>query len=455
MSFLILFVRLGNHMERKLPLKEIIALGFFMFALFLGAGNIIFPPLLGQQAGESLLSAIIGFLVTGVGLPLLAVFTIARSGGDLNDLSNRVHPNFAKIFPVIIYLTIGPFFGIPRTGTVTYEIGVAPFLSNESSMGLFVSTFVFFLITFWLALNPAKLVDRVGKVLTPLLLLLIVVISIRGFASPIGSIGEAIGKYRDGAFFGGFVEGYLTMDAIAALVFGVVVINRVQEMGIKAESIIRSYTIKAGVIAGLGLAFVYISLSYIGATSAEAVGMQENGGVILSSVTSLLFGPFGSILLALVITGACLTTSVGLVAACAEYLSQRFTKLSYPFVVTILCLFSFTMANLGLSQLISVSIPLLNTIYPIAIVLILLSLLQSYVPVPRAVYIGAIIGAGIVSIYDGLTTIGIEVAAISTAFSFIPLYTNGLGWLFPSIVGGLLGLLFQYAKLFNWVASSK
>lgn len=442
-------------MERKLPFKEIIALGFFMFALFLGAGNIIFPPLLGQQAGESLSSAIIGFLVTGVGLPLLAVFTIARSGGDLNDLSLRVHPLFAKVFPVIIYLTIGPFFGMPRTGTVTYEIGVAPFLSNDSSMGLFISTFVFFLITFWLALNPAKLVDRVGKVLTPLLLLLIVVISIRGFVSPIGPFSDAVGKYREGAFLGGFVEGYLTMDAIAALVFGVVVINRVQEMGIKTESIIRSYTIKAGVIAGLGLSFVYISLSYLGATSVGAVGMQENGGDILSSVTSLLFGPFGSIILALVITGACLTTSVGLVAACAEYLSQRFPRFSYPVVVTVLCLFSFTMANLGLSQLISVSIPLLISIYPIAIVLILLSLLHSYKPMERAVYVGAIIGAGIISIYDGLATAGIEIASISTGFTYIPFYTNGLGWLLPSIAGGLLGLLFQYAKLFKWIASSK
>jgi branched-chain amino acid:cation transporter, LIVCS family len=437
-------------MERKLPLKETIALGFFMFALFLGAGNIIFPPLLGQQAGESLLIAIIGFLVTGVGLPVVAVFTIARSGGDLNDLSNRVHPTFAKIFPVIIYLTIGPFFGIPRTGTVTYEIGVAPFLPNESSMGLFISTFVFFLITFWLALNPAKLVDRVGKILTPLLLLLIVVISIRGFSSPIGSIGEAVGKYKDGAFFGGFVEGYLTMDAIAALVFGVVVINRVREMGIKKASAIRSYTIKAGIIAGLGLSFVYISLSYIGATSVEGVGVQDNGGAILSSVTSLLFGPFGSIILALVITGACLTTSVGLVAACGEYLSQRFPRLSYPVVVTILCLFSFTMANLGLSQLISVSIPLLITVYPIAIVLILLSLLNSYIPISRAVYIGAIIGAGIISIYDGFTTAGIEVASISTALTFIPLYTNGLGWLLPSILGGLLGLVTRGTVLMSF-----
>jgi branched-chain amino acid:cation transporter, LIVCS family len=441
-------------MERKLPLKEVIALGFFMFALFLGAGNIIFPPLLGQQAGESLLSAIIGFLVTGVGLPVLAVYIIARSGGDLDGLSNRVHPSFAKVFPVIIYLTIGPLFGIPRTGTVTYEIGVAPFLSNDSSLGLFLSTLVFFLITFWLALNPAKLVDRVGKVLTPILLLLIIIISIRGFSSPIGSMGEAVGKYQEGAFFGGFVEGYLTMDAIAALIFGVVIINRVKEMGIKTTSFIRSYTIKAGIIAGMGLSFVYISLSYIGATSADAVGMQENGGEILSSVTSLLFGPFGSIILALVITGACLTTSVGLVAACSEYLSQRFSRFSYPVVVTILCLFSFTMANLGLSQLISVSIPLLIMIYPIAIVLILLSFVHSYLPVSKAVYVGAIVGAGLVSLYDGLSTAGIEIAAISGGLAFIPLYTNGLGWLLPSVVGGLLGLLFRYVKAFIGVPST-
>ncbi|MEH7113145.1 branched-chain amino acid transport system II carrier protein [Neobacillus niacini] len=441
-------------MERKLPLKEVIALGFFMFALFLGAGNIIFPPLLGQQAGESLLSAIIGFLVTGVGLPVLAVYIIARSGGDLDGLSNRVHPSFAKVFPVIIYLTIGPLFGIPRTGTVTYEIGVAPFLSNDSSLGLFLSTLVFFLITFWLALNPAKLVDRVGKVLTPILLLLIIIISIRGFSSPIGSMGEAVGKYQEGAFFGGFVEGYLTMDAIAALIFGVVIINRVKEMGIKTTSFIRSYTIKAGIIAGMGLSFVYISLSYIGATSADAVGMQENGGEILSSVTSLLFGPFGSIILALVITGACLTTSVGLVAACSEYLSQRFSRFSYPVVVTILCLFSFTMANLGLSQLISVSIPLLIMIYPIAIVLILLSFVHSYLPVSKTVYIGAIVGAGLVSLYDGLSTAGIEIAAISGGLAVIPLYTNGLGWLLPSVVGGLLGLLFRYAKALIKVPST-
>jgi branched-chain amino acid:cation transporter, LIVCS family len=432
-------------MKQKLAIKEVIALGFFMFALFLGAGNLIFPPLLGQQAGDSLWTAIMGFLVTGVGLPLLAVFTISQAG-NIDVLSKRVHPTFAKLFPVIIYLTIGPFFGIPRTGTVTYEIGVAPFLSSESGLSLFLATFVFFLLTFWLALNPAKLVDRVGKILTPILLLLIVIISIRGFISPIGTIGEAVKKYSEGAFFSGFLEGYLTMDAIAALVFGIVVINRIQEKGVQAASDIRSYTIKAGLIAATGLSFVYITLAYIGATSVDAVGMQENGGAILSAVTSILFGPFGTIILALVITGACLTTSIGLVAACGEYLAQRFKRVSYPVIIALLCLFSFTMANLGLSQLISVSLPVLIALYPIAIVLIALSLLHILKPIPSSVYIGAMIGAGMVSLYDGLTTAGIEIAVISTGYAFLPFYTSGVGWLVPSIVGGLIGLLIQNKK---------
>jgi branched-chain amino acid:cation transporter, LIVCS family len=432
-------------MKQKLAIKEVIALGFFMFALFLGAGNLIFPPLLGQQAGDSLWTAIMGFLVTGVGLPLLAVFTISQAG-NIDVLSKRVHPAFAKLFPVIIYLTIGPFFGIPRTGTVTYEIGVAPFLSSESGISLFFSTLVFFLITFWLALDPAKLVDRVGKILTPILLLLIVVISIKGVISPIGTVGEAVKKYSEGAFFSGFLEGYLTMDAIAALVFGIVVINRIQEKGVQAASDIRSYTIKAGLIAATGLSFVYITLAYIGATSVDAVGMQENGGTILSAVTSLLFGPFGTIILALVITGACLTTSIGLVAACGEYLAQRFKHVSYPVIIALVCLFSFTMANLGLSQLISVSLPVLIALYPIAIVLIALSLLHILKPIPSSVYIGAMIGAGMVSLYDGLTTAGIEIAVISTGYAFLPFYTSGVGWLVPSIVGGLIGLLIQNKK---------
>ncbi|ARK32859.1 branched-chain amino acid transport system II carrier protein [Halalkalibacter krulwichiae] len=426
-------------MKRSLPIKETIALGLFMFALFLGAGNLIFPPLLGQQAGEALWSAVLGFLVTGVGLPLLAIIAISNVKGDLDVLSKRVHKSFALVFPVLIYLTIGPFFGIPRTGTVAYEVGVVPFLGEASRFSLFLATLIFFAVTFWISLNPTKLVDRVGKVLTPILLLVILVIAIRAFVSPLGSVSEITDAYRENAFFGGFLEGFLTMDAIAALIFGVVIINRIRERGFTSVSDIRSNTILAGIIAGVGLSFVYLSLAFMGATSVETIGIQENGGAILAGVTSSLFGSFGSMLLAIVITGACLTTSVGLVSACGEYLSKRFSSFSYPVVIAVLCLFSLTMANLGLSQLIAVSLPLLIVIYPITIVLILLSITESFKKVTSSVYMGAIIGAAIVSTYDGLTTAGFDIDILTNLFSYLPLYNVGVGWLVPSLVGGLLG----------------
>ncbi len=433
-------------MNQKLPIKELFALGFFMFALFLGAGNLIFPPLLGQQAGNHVWAAILGFLVTGVGLPILGIFTIAQVGGSFDALTNKVHPKFSIIFPVLIYLTIGPFFGMPRTGTVAYEIGVTPFLVNEGKLSLFISTFIFFSITFWLSLNPAKLVDRVGKILTPVLLILITVIAIRGVITPLGNVKEAQDKYIEGPFFSGFLEGFLTMDAIAALVFGTVIIHRIQEKGITSIRTIRSYTIKAGIIAGTGLSFVYISLAYIGATSVNVVGSQSNGGAILSYVTSVFFGPFGTVLLALVITGACLTTAIGLVSACGEFLSEKLKRIPYSVIIGILCLFSFTMANLGLTQLISVSLPILIAIYPITIVLIILSILHTMMTIPRIVYIGTIIGAGIVSIYDGITAAGLDLAPINSIFSYLPFYTNGVGWLLPSIIGGGIGYFMNNVK---------
>ncbi|SET18083.1 branched-chain amino acid:cation transporter, LIVCS family [Salinibacillus kushneri] len=427
-------------MKQKLSIRELFTLGFFMLALFLGAGNIIFPPLLGQEAGQSLWPAILGFLATGVGLPLVAIITVSIAG-NIDVLSKRVHPLFQMIFPFVIYLAIGPFFGIPRTATVAYEIGVFPFLSENNDIIMFVSTLLFFGLTYLLALNPAKLVDRIGKVITPVLLILIVLIAVRGFISPLGPIGDATGKYMDKAFSSGFVEGYLTMDALAALVFGLVVINRIKDKGITEVSQIRSYTVKAGVIAGAGLSFVYLSLAYIGATSVNMTGIQDNGGAILTNVTSTFFGSMGTLILAFVIIFACLTTSIGLVSACGEFLTQRFKKIPYSVITAILCLFSLTMANLGLSQLISVSLPILTMIYPIAIVLIILSIGNTVKPVPRFVFAGAIIGAGFISVYDGLYTAGLQVEAITNVLSYLPLYEYGAGWIVPSILGGLLSFM--------------
>lgn len=215
-------------MKNSLSIKETLAIGLMLFALFFGAGNMIFPPVLGQYAGENVWLAIGGFLLTGVGLPLLGVIAVALTGTGAKGLADKAHPKFGTIFTVILYLSIGPFFAIPRTGTVSYEIGLAPFLSEgqaESWIPLFIFTLVFFTITYLLALNPSKLVDRIGKVLTPILLAVIAIIVFKAIATPMGMIGAPDATYKANPLFTGFLEGYKTMDALASIVFGIVVVT--------------------------------------------------------------------------------------------------------------------------------------------------------------------------------------------------------------------------------------
>ncbi|RIW35730.1 branched-chain amino acid transport system II carrier protein [Bacillus salacetis] len=427
--------------EKALSFNLIFTVGLMLFALFLGAGNMIFPPFLGQQAGENIWTGIFGFLITGVGLPLLGIIAIAKTGGDLQTLANRVSPVYGVIFTVIMYLAIGPFFGIPRTGTVAYEIGVTPFLGediNKYGMPLFIYTIIFFGLTIWLAMNPAKLVDRIGKVLTPALLVILTVLVTKSILSPMGSFQEPAGAYIDGPFFKGFLEGYLTMDTIAALVFGIVVINSVREKGITSKAAITKACILAGIIAAAGLALVYLSLGFIGATSTEAIGLSDNGGAILAGSADYLYGQIGTIILGLAITFACLTTSIGLVSACAQYFA-KLLPVSYHVLVVIISVFSMIIANIGLTQLISVSLPVLIVIYPLAIVLILLSFMHNWFNGYSGVYIGALIPTFFISFIDGLKTAGIELAVLNETLSALPLFNEGIGWLLPAIIGAIIG----------------
>ncbi len=250
--------------------------------------------------------------------------------------------------------------------------------------------------------------------------------------------------YQDGPLFKGFLDGYLTMDTIAALVFGIVVINAIKERGITNKATLTRVCITAGVIAATGLALVYLSLSYIGATSIDAIGVQENGGAILSASASYLFGSLGSIILGLAITFACITTSIGLVSACAQYFSAVL-PISYRKLVIILSVFSMIIANVGLTQLITVSLPVLIFIYPLAIVLILLSFMHNLFNGYSFVYIGALIPTGILSFVDGLKTAGVDVNSISTSLNFLPFYTEGIGWIVPAMAGAILGFVVALA----------
>ncbi|MGG0669241.1 branched-chain amino acid transport system II carrier protein [Sporosarcina koreensis] len=422
--------------------KETLKLGLLMFALFFGAGNMIFPPLVGQLAGDNVWITIAGFLITGVGLPFLGVVAVAMSGSQLRDLAGKAHPMFGLVFTILVYLAIGPFFGVPRTATVSFEMGLAPFLSDSAErIALLLFTVLFFAITAWLSLKPNKLVDRFGNVLTPILLALVAFIVTVGIIKPAGTSGPPQEPYIHNPFINGFIEGYLTMDAIAALVFGIIVINAIKAKGISDRKTVAAITMKSGIIAVVGLCLVYVGLAYLGTTSRLVAPNAANGGEVLTQLAYSLLGTTGQVLLGAAVFLACLTTSVGLVSSCAAFFSDSFPKLTYRWVVLIVCIFSTLIANIGLTQLISITLPVLVGIYPLAIVLITISFFHNWFKGRREVYLFALSAAGIVGFFDMLKAFGLPIAPFADVLDYLPLYEEGLGWIVPAIVFGALGFV--------------
>ncbi len=421
--------------------KDTFIIGFMLFALFFGAGNLIYPPTLGIDSGTSYWPAIIGFVITGVGLPILAVTAISFVKNDARELADHVHPTFGLIFTSVVYLAIGPFFGIPRASTVAYEMGVEPFTGGQSSLPLLIFTSIFFVLVFIFSLNPSKMVDQIGQYLTPILLLAIVTLAISGFLLLDQPLQAPIDKYANTPFFTGFVEGYLTMDAIAALAFGIIVVNAFKDRGIQTKQALVKATLKAGAITGIALIAVYISIGWIGAKMA-GIGSFANGGEILSVAADMIFGSFGALLLGAIVTLACFTTSVGLVVAAGQFF-HRITNIPYNWIIIIVTLASYIIANQGLETIISYSVPVLVFIYPITIVLIVLTFINKLFHEASSVYIGTVLLTAIVSLYDGLIEFGIALPSITPIMEKLPFYTIGLGWLTPAIIGGLIGLFFM------------
>lgn len=422
--------------------KDLLLIGLMLFSLFFGAGNLIFPPFLGQSAGDKTWLAMIAFFITAVGFPVLGVVAVAKSGG-LTNLAKRVNNVFAVVFTVLVYLSIGPGLGIPRAGSLPFEMVVSPYLPQtiSKSFALFLFTFIFFSVAYWLSLSPTKLINRMGKVLTPLLLLLIAIIFLGSLFKPLGSYSAASGDYSTNPLVKGFLDGYLTMDTIAALNFGIVIALAIKSKGIEDEKTVVSISIKAGLIAGGLLVLIYSLLAHLGATSGFRFGVTENGAQTLTNVTTYIFGKPGAILLAATFTLACLTTSVGLITSCSQYFATLTNKISYKSFVRILSLSSMVLANLGLTKILAISVPVLNAIYPIAIMLIVLSMLDNLLKESSLVYKFTILFTGVVSVVDALSQVGFKLDFISDLLSKLPLYSQGLGWVVPALFGMILGLL--------------
>ena len=437
-------------MKDRLSPKKIMSLSLMLFALFFGAGNMIFPPAMGQAAGTNVWIALAGFIFTDVGLPVLCIAAVVFANRSLNNALSGPGVGFAFFFVVLLHLLIGPLFAIPRTGSVSFEMAIMPFLGADSNVLLFsfIYTAIFFIATWVLSSNPSKIVSIVGDILTPVLLISIFIIGIAAVVNPIGPMGAPVGDYNTIAFSKGMVEGYMAMDALAAGIFALIVIENVETMGVKRESGIIKYTMLAGVFAAIGLAVVYGILAYVGAT-AGPLGEFSNGGALLSAVANHMFGTVGQLILGIAVMFACLTTSIGLTTACGDYFSTHFEKLSYKKVITAVCLFSFFVSNIGLSQLLSITLPALLMVYPVLMALIITSFFRKWLN--RGAYIGIVIGTALISIPDGLVTFAATyLPAASTTLkallSNVPFYSLGIGWVIPAIICGVIGYIIGIVK---------
>lgn len=421
--------------------KNLVLIGLTLFSMFFGAGNLIFPPFLGAQAGTNTWLAMAGMAVSAVGLPVLGVVAVARAGG-LDALGNRVHPLFSKVFTVVAYLSIGPCLAIPRTASTSFEMAVPPFLGGDGPVELYrlLYSVVFFALALWVALKPEKLSNRLGKLLCPVLIALILITFAGCLVNPLAGYGPPTAEaYAAQPVISGFLDGYQTMDTIAALVFGITIAITINALGVTETKEVVAGTVKAGWIAGGLLLVIYAMLAHIGALAGGLAGSAlTNGADSLTAVVSALFGPAGNVVLAAIFVIACFNVCVGLTTSCGEYFHKLWPKLSYRAWAAVFALVSLLIANAGLNQILAVSVPILGAIYPVAIVLIALSFFHQWLVRRPLVYPTAILCTSAASI---LLVAADYLPALKSALALLPLASQGLGWLLPAVAGVLIGLL--------------
>jgi len=424
-------------MTHHITFRTFLSLSFFLFSMFLGAGNIIFAPPLGQAAGTNTWVAMSGFLITGVGLVLLAITALSIAGGSIDTLAGRVGPRFARIFSLLLFLTLGPIYVVPRTAAVAYEISVTPFVAHEWTLMAFSIAFIG--LSVYLALEPKKLVDRVGNILTPTFIVLLLIIVLKSLITPIAEFAPPSGDYIDHAFSRGFTQGYFTMDVLAAFVFGKIFLDAAKLYGI-APQLLSKLFVRAGVFAVTGLAVVQLSLAGMGASSFTVLGLSTNGGQALTRIVDLLLGSAGVMMLASIILLTGLTTAVACLAAVSEYFSRVFPALGYKSWNLLLGLLSLVITNFGLVTILRLASPILLLLYPIAITLVALVFLNRFFRGHQAVYIGAVTGAGVMGLLDAINAFGLIPPSLTTALTVtIPLYASGLGWIIVAMLFGLVG----------------
>ena len=446
-------------MKQKLSGRDYTYVASMLFGMFFGAGNLIFPVHMGQMAGANVWPAVIGFCVTGVGLPLLGVAAlgISRSGG-LFELGSRVGKPYSMFFTCLLYLTIGPFFAIPRCATTSFTVGLEQVLPQGGNTRLCLLAFsaAFFAAALFFSLRPGKILVWVGKVLNPCFLLFLGILVIVAMLRPGAAVGAVVpeGAYASQPFFTGFLEGYNTMDALASLAFGIVVVQVIRDLGVDDPTAVAGSTVRAGIFSSLLMAFIYIAVTIAGTQSRGVLEASENGGTALAQIAQHYLGSAGLFILAATVTLACLKTAVGLITSCAETFSTLFPDgPKYRIWAIIFSLVSLLFANLGLSAIISYSLPVLMFLYPLSIALIALALLGKFFGHDRTVYCWTIGFTLIAAVYDLIIALPESVfnaihgpAIKAFGQQYLPFADLGLGWICPTLIGAAIGLILHFMR---------
>lgn len=423
----------------KKTTKDFLVIGLALFSMFFGAGNLIFPPYLGKLMGSKFVLSTLGFVVTGVGLPFLGILACTKTNGNFEDMAGKVSRSFAIFCSIAIFLAIGPMLAIPRTAATTYELTIQPVFPWMSSL---VSMILYFALNLCFVLRPSKVIDILGKFLTPALIIALLILIIKGVLSPIGNV---IDTNASSVLSNSLIEGYQTMDALAGLMFATVITSSVIQKGYKGNEAI-SITVKSGLVAILGLAVVYGGLMYLGAQTSSILPKDISKTALLLEISKRSLGDYGSIVIGVAMGLACFTTSIGLITAGSSFFeSISNKKLPYKINAVVISVVSIVIGNFGVDKIIKISVPVLCILYPVAITLILITLSKNLCK-NNSVLRAAVYTSLIFSIIETLPSIGVNVGIIKNILNIIPLSSLGFAWVIPTVLSLIIALFVSKTK---------
>ena len=426
-------------MNRKKLVTDSIVVGFALFAMFFGAGNVVFPPYIGMHAGEQWANGFLFYFSADIGLALVAMFAILHAGGA-DNITGRIGHVASKVLMCAVILCIGPMVAIPRTAATTLEMSVTPFFSGMSPV---VFSIIFFAVILLLSIKQSAVIDIVGKILTPALLIGLLILIVKGFVSPIGDIVDT-GVSASEVTVNGIKSGYQTMDVLAAMAFGIIILSSADEKGYTDSKSAAKMIGIAAALSGVLLLIVYFGLTYLGATASTVFPTDISRANLVIGIVELLLGKAGLIIFAIVIALACITTAVALVSSAASFFAKLANdKISYSVFVVVICVSSAVISNLGLDMIIAIATPVLDIVYPPMLVLILLSWFGD--KLHKSVYVSSVAGSLIASVLATASLYGMNVPVIDS----LPLASLGLGWLTPAALFGLVAYLVSKVKFQN------